>query len=299
MGGQPRRSDDLARRSEQSADAAHDPGCRPARKYRRRSGRSVGGRQPGDEQCPRGPRRSRVQHVWQRRADRYRRPDRAVAIATQGSSVWVAPSTGELTRLDGTTGKRVWQVDPNASPAGIATGEGAIWLTDPEAGNVVRVDRSGLLTPIPVGNTPTGIAVGGDGVWVADSLDDAVVRIDPDTRSPTAMIPVGRSPAGVAYGARVAVGRRQRRRHRDQDRSSRLQGAGHDHGRGQSAGDHDRGRDSLGNSRRAVDPTKSRRAPDGGTLRIVASSDVPPWTRQQTWAAGSLPHSCTRPALSF
>jgi len=43
----------------------------------------------------------------------------------------------------------------------------------------------------------------------------------------------------------------------------------------------------------------NRGAPDGGSLRIVASPDVPPWTRQQTWAAGSLPHSCTRPALSF
>lgn len=123
------------------------------------------------------------------------------AIAAQGNSVWVAPSTGLLTRLDGTTGRVAWQRDPNASPAGIAVGEGAAWLTDTEAGNVVRVDPSGLLTPIGVGNGPTGIAVGAGGVWVADSLDDAVVRINPDTRSPTATIPVGRSPAGVAYGA--------------------------------------------------------------------------------------------------
>jgi YVTN family beta-propeller protein len=122
------------------------------------------------------------------------------AIAAQGNDVWVAPSTGELTRLDATTGTIAGQLDPNASPAGIAVGEGATWLTDPDGGNVVRVDPSGVVIPIPVGNMPTGIAVGGGGVWVADSLDDAVVRIDPDTQSVTATIPVGQSPVGVAYG---------------------------------------------------------------------------------------------------
>jgi YVTN family beta-propeller protein len=123
------------------------------------------------------------------------------AIAAQGNSVWVAPSTGLLTRLNAMTGELGKQLDPNASPAGIALGDGAIWLTDTEADNVVRVDSTGLLTPIAVGNAPTGIAVGGGGVWVVDSLDDKVVRIDPGTRSVTATIPVGRSPAGVAFGA--------------------------------------------------------------------------------------------------
>ena len=123
-------------------------------------------------------------------------------VAAQGNSVWVAPSTGLLTRLNAATGKKVApQLDPNASPAGIAIGEGAVWLTDTEADNVVRVDRTGLLTPIAVGHGPTAITVGAGGVWVVESLDDAVVRIDPDTRSVTATIPVGRSPAGVAVGA--------------------------------------------------------------------------------------------------
>ncbi len=123
------------------------------------------------------------------------------AIAAQGDSVWVAPSTGLLTRLDARTGAVARRLDPNATPAGIAIGEGAIWLTDSEADNVVRVDPTGLLTPIAVGNAPGAITVGGGGVWVVDSLDDTLVRIDPDTRSVTATIAVGRSPAGVAFGA--------------------------------------------------------------------------------------------------
>ncbi|MFL5862783.1 MAG: ABC transporter substrate-binding protein, partial [Solirubrobacteraceae bacterium] len=123
------------------------------------------------------------------------------AIAARGGSVWVAPSTGLLTRLDGRSRRVTRQLDPNASPAGIAIGEDAVWLTDTDAGNVVRVDATGLSKPIPVGAAPTAITVGGGGVWAVDSPDDAVVRIDPGTRAVTATIPVGRSPAGVAFGA--------------------------------------------------------------------------------------------------
>jgi YVTN family beta-propeller protein len=116
--------------------------------------------------------------------------------------VWVAPSYGALSRLDSVTGKVVQQIDPNAGPAAIAVGgDGAVWLTDTEANNVIRVDPTGLPTPTPVGNGPTGIMVGEGAVWVADSLDDTVKRIDPVTQSVTTTIAVGRSPAGVSVGA--------------------------------------------------------------------------------------------------
>ena len=75
-----------------------------------------------------------------------------------------------------------------------------MWVTDNLADNVTRVDPTGALTPIAVGNGPSGIAVGEGGVWVADSLDNAVVRIDPNRRAVVETIPVGQSPAGVAVG---------------------------------------------------------------------------------------------------
>jgi YVTN family beta-propeller protein len=122
-------------------------------------------------------------------------------LAAQGNSVWVSPSSGLLTRLDAATGRIVQQLDPNATPGEIAAGYGALWGTDTWAGDVIRVDPTGVVTPIAVGNGPRGVAVGGGGVWVADALDNAVVRIDPTTRAVTATIGVGRSPAGVAVGA--------------------------------------------------------------------------------------------------
>jgi YVTN family beta-propeller protein len=124
------------------------------------------------------------------------------AVAARGNAVWVAPSSGLLTRLDPATSQTVRQLDPNSGPAAIALGsDGAVWLTDSEADNVTRVDPTGALTPVPVGNGPDGIAVGDGAVWVADSQDDTIVRIDPVTVSVSTTIEVGRSPAGIAVGA--------------------------------------------------------------------------------------------------
>ena len=123
------------------------------------------------------------------------------AIAAHGNVVWVAPSSGLLTRLDPATGQIAHPgVDPNAGPTAIALDGNAVWVTDNEANNVTRIDPTGLQTSTAV-NVPSGIAVGAGGVWVADSEDNAVVRIDRTTQSVTKTIAVGRSPAGIAIGA--------------------------------------------------------------------------------------------------
>ena len=128
-------------------------------------------------------------------------PAGPTTLAATGNSVWVAPPDGLLTRVDSTTAQVLQRVDPNASPGGVAVGEGAVWLTDNGADNVVRVDPSGLETTIPVGNGPTSITTGAGAVWVVDSLDDDVVRINPSTGSATGTIRVGSKPAGIVFGA--------------------------------------------------------------------------------------------------
>jgi YVTN family beta-propeller protein len=128
-------------------------------------------------------------------------PGGPAAISSRGNAVWVAPSSGLLTPVDAVTGQVGHAVDPNAGPAAVDVGDGAVWVTDGQANNVTRVEPTGLVTQIPVGNGPSGIAVGAGGVWVADSLDNKVIRIDPGSRSVTDTILVGRSPSGVAVGA--------------------------------------------------------------------------------------------------
>jgi len=122
------------------------------------------------------------------------------AVAASGGAVWVAPSSGLLSRLDPQS-RIVQRIDPNAGLAGVAVGADAVWVTDSDANTVTRVDPTGLLTPIAVGHGPSGNAVGAGFVWVADTLDDEVVRIDPGTRAVTTTIPVGRAPLGIAFGA--------------------------------------------------------------------------------------------------
>jgi YVTN family beta-propeller protein len=123
------------------------------------------------------------------------------SVAAAGNRIWVAPSSGLLSRLDPRSGTIAQRVDPNASPTAVAVGADAVWITDSGADTVTRIDPTGLLTPIAVGHGPSAIAVGAGAVWVVDSLDDAVVRIDADTHAVTTTIPVGRDPAGIAVAA--------------------------------------------------------------------------------------------------
>jgi YVTN family beta-propeller protein len=201
-------------------------------------------------------------------------PDGPGAVAAWGNSVWVAPSTGLLTRLNAVTGAVIPpRIDPTASPAGIAiTPDGAIWLTDSEADEVQRIDPTGLPMPIPVGNTPTAIAAGAGSVWVVDSLDDEVVRIDQSSQSVIDTISVGDSPAGIAVGdGSVWVA------NAGDGTVTRINPA-NDHGQTIHVG----GRPTAltvadGRAWVAVDAQSippSRSGPSGGTLRIVSGKDV-------------------------
>ena len=128
-------------------------------------------------------------------------PGSPAAIAARGSSLWVAPSSGELTAVDPASGRITGRLDPNSAPAAIDVGAGAVWVADSDADNVTRVDPTGVPDPLAVGHDPSGIAVGAGAVWVTDTEDDSVVRIDPTTRSVTTTIPVGHQPTGIVVGA--------------------------------------------------------------------------------------------------
>ena len=107
--------------------------------------------------------RPRVQLTRPRDAHRQRRPGWAGSNRRARQRGLGRPSSGLLTRLDAVTGRADHAVDPDAGPAAVDVGDGAVWVTDDQADNVARVDPTGLVTQIPVGNGPTGIAVGAGG----------------------------------------------------------------------------------------------------------------------------------------
>jgi peptide/nickel transport system substrate-binding protein len=88
---------------------------------------------------------------------------------------------------------------PNA-PGSMAAGEGAVWVTAPDAGKIMRIDpqTETVVDSTKVGSAPAGIAVGEGAVWVVDSDGPSLVRVSPETNEEVATIPVGNGPAGVA-----------------------------------------------------------------------------------------------------
>jgi virginiamycin B lyase len=102
------------------------------------------------------------------------------AIAVGEGAVWVAAGprsrccplkpigTGTPTRIDPTTNSVEWTIPIGGDPAGVAAGEGSIWIADPGTRSVVRVEpETREVARIRVGARPRGIAVGDGSVWVS------------------------------------------------------------------------------------------------------------------------------------
>jgi YVTN family beta-propeller protein len=90
-----------------------------------------------------------------------------------------------------------------AAPAAIGVGGGSLWLAEPDAGAVVRVDRTSrrVVETIPVGGDPGAIAVAGGSVWVASVPGASLTRVDPATDAVTQRIPLGGAEAAaLAFG---------------------------------------------------------------------------------------------------
>jgi YVTN family beta-propeller protein len=83
-------------------------------------------------------------------------------------------------------------------PAGIAYGEGAIWVANTSDDSVTRIDpAAGSNRTIDVGRGPTAVAVGSGSVWVANTADNTVSRIDPATYDVVETIEIGNAPYGI------------------------------------------------------------------------------------------------------
>ena len=122
------------------------------------------------------------------------------SITAERNSVVVAPRAGYLTRIDARSGRTLRQIDPKIAPSAVAQGFGSTWLAYREANQVIRIDATGAITPIPVGRGPVAVTVGRRAVWVADALGDTVKSIDPATSSVITTVKVGSAPSGIAAG---------------------------------------------------------------------------------------------------
>jgi peptide/nickel transport system substrate-binding protein len=116
-------------------------------------------------------------------------------FATRGSET---PSVGSdqedrLVSIDSGSNSVREVVSLTSPPAGLASGFGSLWATDPTGQRVIRVDpASGSLTDrIVVGAQPGSVATGGGAVWVGSTLAGSVSRVDPATGTVTQTVRLG------------------------------------------------------------------------------------------------------------
>jgi peptide/nickel transport system substrate-binding protein len=126
----------------------------------------------------------------------------AVPLARRsGGSSQIAPNS--IGVLDTDSGEVVSTLGLTTRPGSVAASTDDVWVTNPDAGTVTRIEPEGqdVHDPIRVGQNPTGIAIGEDVVWVVESGGPSVSRISPDTNAVVGdAIGVGNGPSGVAVG---------------------------------------------------------------------------------------------------
>jgi YVTN family beta-propeller protein len=89
------------------------------------------------------------------------------------------------------------------APAGrIAAGAGGVWISNPAANSVTRIDATTnrVVATIPVGPAPAGLAITPGAVWVANHHGRSLSRIDPANNAVVATIPVGDQSAPIEGG---------------------------------------------------------------------------------------------------
>jgi YVTN family beta-propeller protein len=112
---------------------------------------------------------------------------------TSGNSVAV---------LDSSDGAIAGEAALPGSPADVARGSGAIWVSQSGDHAVLRLDPGSMRVEqaIPVGRGPSALAIGGGDLWVANTLDGSVSRIDPGINRVVDTIAVGDGPSSLAFG---------------------------------------------------------------------------------------------------
>lgn len=106
------------------------------------------------------------------------RPPLRLAVGPR--TVWVTSAAdGTLSGVDAKTQEVIskWRIGRGVS--GVTIGAGSVWVTNPEAGSVQRIDPTGKVTArISVGGRPGAIVSGGGRIWVADEDGAGVTAID-------------------------------------------------------------------------------------------------------------------------
>jgi hypothetical protein len=141
-------------------------------------------------------------------------PGDALSLATGLlRSVWavtIPQASAAVVSVRATPTAAVDTIQVAGQPISIAAGFDAVWLADPQAGVVLRLDPvTRDVTKIRVGRFPSLLTTGAGAVWVLDGQGGSVFRIDPKTRrvtGHTADLAPPQAEGGIAQALAVGLG---------------------------------------------------------------------------------------------
>jgi hypothetical protein len=109
------------------------------------------------------------------------------AATTDTAPVMVSGANG-VAVVNTVSGRLVAVTPLTGAPGAVTAADGSVWVADPAAGQVSRIDpgTGTEVARVPAGDEPGAIASGDGAIWVADTGGAAVTRIDPATDSVSA-----------------------------------------------------------------------------------------------------------------
>jgi ABC-type transport system substrate-binding protein/class 3 adenylate cyclase len=132
-----------------------------------------------------------------------------IAAAAVPTTIALRGGTGEtivgdaVALIDLESGELIDHVPLDSRPGAVAVGEGAVWVTLPDPGQVVEIDPEtrNVVDSIEVGADPVGVAVSDDSIWVANAGLSNVSRISPSAENDVVdTIEVPGGAAAIAVG---------------------------------------------------------------------------------------------------
>ena len=134
----------------------------------------------------------------------------AYGVTVGLGAVWVSSTDGRVTRIDPATDQIVTTIPTQATGGLIATGNGAVWVTnrgdvDLANGSLSRIDpaTNQVVANTPLGSRPDALVISGTNVWIGMLGESTIVRVSATTNAVLNRVAVSAKVYAIIAGTNV------------------------------------------------------------------------------------------------